>query len=550
MKPNEIDNLLTPQDKVLLEGSEQLFIKEKAILKKKAKKRKSKSRKDKATSSKKKKAQNKPSFGSVKGIETMFRSAYRAQLDMISIGAMKANIMITINGTLATVLMISGAFIYAKDPVYLIPAFVFLMTATVSIFFSIQAASPRHFGREKDRIKNPNVDDFYQGKISFLNSEQYANLSKEDYVEGMRQTLQDPEKVYVGMIEYLHHLGLVANWNFKQLKLSYFFFRTGIVFGILMLVSVQLITYIMPKISFPETTHAPMISNQREKFESIYQSSGIGRLPDGRVLVIKGEHKRALSLIKVQSDGSVTEDDMLDTVPLDAFNVRLEDLEALTIDKEGRVYAITSFRRTKKGRRIQAKERLIQFKIEENRITEPKVYRGLGDFIAASGLDKAGADIAIEGLTFDAKEQHLLVAFSSPLSNGKAIVMTIENPRELFTTNDAKIKVSTERQLIDLDGSGILAITYDPYFKGYLISSQPSKTNHESHSKLWFWDGKTTSKPRRAMLPAIVALKNVEGMTPVKVDGKNFLMLISGDGNKKLKKPAHYMLLQYNQLIF
>ncbi len=52
------------------------------------------------------------------------------------------------------------------------------------------------------------------------------------------------------------------------------------------------------------------------------------------------------------------------------------------------------------------------------------------------------------------------------------------------------------------------------------------------------------------MLPAIVELKNVEGMTPVKIDGKNFLMLISGDGNKKQKKPAHYMLLQYNQLIF
>lgn len=446
-----------------------------------------------------KKAQDKPSFGSAKGIETMFRSAYRAQLDMIAVGAMKANIMITINGTLATVLMISGAFIYAKDPVYLIPAFVFLMTATFSIFFAIQAASPRHFGKEKDRIKNPTVDDFHKGNISFLNSEQYADLSKEDYVEGMRQTLQDPEKVYVGMIEYLHHLGLVANWNFKQLKLSYLFFRTGIVFGILMLLTVQVVTYIMPMISISETVHAPMISNQRETFDAIYESSGIGKLPDGRVLVIKGEDKRALSIIEVQADGTVKEDDMLDTVLLDAFNVRLEDLEALTIDKEGVVYAITSFRRTNRGRRIQAKERLIRFKVEENRIVEPKVYRGLGDFIATSGINKAGANIAIEGLTFDAKEQRLLVAFSSPVAEGKAIVMVIENPRELFTTN-AEIKVSTKPQLLDLDGAGILSITYDSYLKGYLVSSKPSESNHESHSRLWFWDGKSTSKPRRAML--------------------------------------------------
>jgi len=541
VKSNNSEKKLTPKDKTDSDNHDQFFQKEKIELKEKRKKGKNKSQK--------KNGKNKPSFGSVKGIETMFRSAYRAQLDLIAVGAMKANIMITINGTLATVLMISGAFIYAKDPVYLIPAFVFLITATVSIFFSIQAASPRYFGKGQDRIINPTVDDFHKGNISFLNSEQYAELSREDYVEGMRQTLQDPEKVYVGMIEYLHHLGLIANWNFKQLKLSYFVFRTGIVFGIIMLIAVQLITHIMPLVDIPDTIHAPIISNQREKFDAIYQTSGIGTLPDGRVLVIRGEDKRALSIIEVQSDGSVIEDEILDTVLLGTFNVRLEDLEALTIDKQGTVYAITSFRRTKRGRRIQARERLVQFKVDKNRIVEPKVYHGLGDFIAASGLNKAGKNIAIEGLTFDAKEQHLLVAFSQPLSNGKAIIMTIENPHEIFSSN-ATIKVSKAPDLLDLGGAGILAITYDPYLKGYLISSQPIKANHESHSSLWFWDGQSTSKPRRAMLPAIVELKNVEGMTPVKVNGQNFLMLISGDGNKKLTKPAHYMLLQYNQLIF
>jgi len=542
VKSNYSEKKLTPRNKMNSDNNSLFFqIKNKEL--------NEKSKKSENTSQKKK-GKNKPSFGSVKGIETMFRSAYRAQLDLISIGAMKANIMITINGTLATVLMISGAFIYAKDPVYLIPAFVFLITATVSIFFSIQAASPRYFGKDKDRITNPTVDDFRKGNISFLNSEQYADLSKEDYVEGMRHTLQDPEKVYVGMIEYLHHLGLIANWNFKQLKLSYFVFRTGIVFGIIMLIAVQLITHIMPLIDIPDTIHAPIISNQREKFNEIYQTSGIGTLPDGRVLVIRGEDKRALSIIEVQSDGSVVEDEILDTVLLGAFNVRLEDLEALTIDKQGTVYAITSFRRTKRGRRIQARERLIQFKVDKNRIVEPKVYHGLGDFIAASGLNKSGKNIAIEGLTFDAREQHLLLAFSQPLSDGKAIIMTIENPREIFSSSNAAIKVSKTSDLLDLGGAGILAITYDPYLKGYLISSQPIKANHESHSSLWFWDGQSTSKPRRAMLPAIVELKNVEGMTPVKVNGENFLMLISGDGNKKQKKPAHYMLLQYNQLIF
>lgn len=57
--------------------------------------------------------------GSAKGVETLYRNAYRAELEIIALAATKANIMISLNGFIASALMISGAFIFASAPEFL-----------------------------------------------------------------------------------------------------------------------------------------------------------------------------------------------------------------------------------------------------------------------------------------------------------------------------------------------------------------------------------------------------------------------------------------------
>ena len=508
---------------------------------KKDKKKKSKSKK-----LKKKSKNKKQMFGSAKGIETMFKTAYRAQLDMISLGAMKANIMISINGFLATVLMVSGVFIYAAEPLFLVPTIVFLATAAISIFFAIQAASPGHYNKYVKLKDSSSREKFSRVKANFLNYEYYAELSKKDYVKGMIKTLQDPEKVYLGMIDYLYSLGVIANWNFKMLRYSYLVFRVGIVSGIVILIAIQAYVNLVPK---PEEHSVSVVTNQLAQFDNIYQPSGVEPLADGRLLVIEGDQRSALSVVDLLADGSIKENSLLDVVLLSTLNIRLEDLEAVTIDNDGYIYAITSFRRSEDGRRIAEKERLVRFKIDNNRIIAPKVYDKLGDYLESIGLNGEYANLSIEGLTFDPTGKSLLVGFRQPVLDGKAIIMVIENPQEIFEDN-AALKIGDKPVLLDLDGAGILSISYDPYLQGYLISSEVNGANDEIHSQLWYWNGRFEAMPRRAMLPAMIDVKNIEGLSPVKVAGKNILMLVSGDGNRESKEPAHYMLLQYNQLIF
>jgi len=90
----------------------------------------------------KKKRKKKKTTASSKSVETMFRNAYRAQLDMIALAATKANIMISLNGVIVSILMVTGGFIYTNQPAFLLPAILFLLTSAISIYFALSAASP------------------------------------------------------------------------------------------------------------------------------------------------------------------------------------------------------------------------------------------------------------------------------------------------------------------------------------------------------------------------------------------------------------------------
>lgn len=81
-------------------------------------------------------------LGTSKAVETMFRNAIRAELDIIQLAATKANIMISLNGLIISALMISGAFIFNSSSAFLFPAGVFMFTAAASIIFALLAASP------------------------------------------------------------------------------------------------------------------------------------------------------------------------------------------------------------------------------------------------------------------------------------------------------------------------------------------------------------------------------------------------------------------------
>jgi hypothetical protein len=177
--------------------------------------------------------------GSQRGIESMLRNSYRAQLSMIALAARKANIMISVNGFLLSLLTLSSAYILTTEPLLLIPSTLFLCTCIMAIFFAVLAARPQKVDKSKTRPK-----DFRQDHADLLVFEHFAHLSKDDHMSVMLEMMQDQDRVYRCMVAHIHFLGKSAQKRFDLLQISYNSFLFGLILSSVALAVVALVFYI------------------------------------------------------------------------------------------------------------------------------------------------------------------------------------------------------------------------------------------------------------------------------------------------------------------
>lgn len=302
----------------------------------------------------------------------------------------------------------------------------------------------------------------------------------------------------------------------------------------------------------------PLLS-KFSKFRLIYEPSGVQQMADGRFIVVEDESHQPLDVLSLQSDGQVSEQ-ILHSGTLSGLISpnrdlgKMEDLEAVAIDGQNRIYVITSHSRKKNGNRTDKREQLIRFVLNGDKVTGIKISHGLRKQIsekhkslehAFSKRDvKDDGGFNIEGLSFDRTKQKLLIGLRSPLADGNAIVVVLENPLAVFDHNEVP-RISDTLIELDLGGGGIRSMCYDQHLGGYLILSRKKGKKF----KLWLWSGDTNDSPQRLHVPDVKNLRQAEGVTPVRLqDGPAGILIVSDDGEEKKGKPSHYLFLRYDQL--
>jgi hypothetical protein len=303
----------------------------------------------------------------------------------------------------------------------------------------------------------------------------------------------------------------------------------------------------------------PVFENFR-KFELVYEPSGVQQLPDGRFVVVEDESAHPLDVFSLQPDGQVTEQPLYRSSLLSWASTNralgeLEDLEAVAVDDQGRVYAITSHSRKGNGKRAAGREQLVRFGLDGDQVVDIQVFRGLRKKITAQHKPlkdaakvrdvKNSGGFNIEGLSFDAAKQNLLIGLRSPLAGSNAIIVVMENPHAVFD-HDEEPRISDRLIELDLAGGGIRAISYDPHLGGFLIiSRKPDKS-----FKLWLWGGDADESPQRLRIPSVKNLRQAEGVTPVRLNGRPAgILIVSDDGAGAKGKPGQYLFLRYEQLV-
>lgn len=289
-----------------------------------------------------------------------------------------------------------------------------------------------------------------------------------------------------------------------------------------------------------------------------YEPSGIQQLADGRFIVVQDEEQHALCLLSIEGGRVVRQTEL--RAPFwswgDGDFWKLDDLEGVTADRAGNIYAITSHSRDCDGDARKSRERLVRFRIEGDDVVDPKVVGSLKrDLIAAHPELAAAAEIRqvksegglnIEALEMSGDQSRLLIGFRSPLRDGRAIIASIENPGAIFDA-DERPRIGATLTTLDLGGNGIRGMSWVPALAGYLLISGPV-ARQRVEFQLWFWRGDSGDRPRRVSVAGLSGFGHAEGVSPAVIDGRECIILVSDDGSREEGRFAHFMILQPEQL--
>ena len=185
---------------------------------------------------KKKKDKNKKNgkFASEKGVETMFRTSYRTNMDLSSLADAKANIMISINGLIVSILLASIAPGIDKNTWLKWPTVALLVGCLSSLVFAVLAARPRVQSRAVT------LDQVRSGAANLLFFGNFAHLSRDEFMTGMSELMLDQAAVYDNMVMDIYGLGLVLQKKYRLLRVSYTVFMLGLIVGVVAFILVFL----------------------------------------------------------------------------------------------------------------------------------------------------------------------------------------------------------------------------------------------------------------------------------------------------------------------
>jgi hypothetical protein len=171
----------------------------------------------------KKKKEKEKEKSAARSTETLFRNAVRSNLDLTSIADNKANIMISVNGFILTVIVTAGGFVMQSEPSLIYPFSMILLTAILSIGCAVMAVKPK--------VNLPDVDtieDLRNDKSSIIYFKHYVHMDPEDYVQEMKRVLKDVETIHSHIARHIYGLGYGLSIKFGWLRLSYTIFTIGL----------------------------------------------------------------------------------------------------------------------------------------------------------------------------------------------------------------------------------------------------------------------------------------------------------------------------------
>jgi len=162
-----------------------------------------------------------------RGIETMFRTTSKNHMELSAIADNKANIMISINSIILSVMVSVLIRKLEEYPHLTVPSIMLTVVCLTTIVFAVLATRPNVSKGKFERL------DIVNKETNLLFFGNFHRMALKDYQWGMKEMLQDADYLYGSMIKDIYFLGVVLGKKYRLLRMSYTIFMFGFVLSIL-----------------------------------------------------------------------------------------------------------------------------------------------------------------------------------------------------------------------------------------------------------------------------------------------------------------------------
>lgn len=162
-----------------------------------------------------------------KGIQTMLRLTSDNHLELSNMADGKANILISVNAIIISVILTVLLRRLEVDTHLIIPTVIFLIFSLTTIVISILATRPKISGGRFSK------EDILNKKTNLLFFGNFHKATLQEYEWGMREMMKDEDYLYGALINDIYQLGVVLGKKYKLIRLAYFFFMVGIIISVL-----------------------------------------------------------------------------------------------------------------------------------------------------------------------------------------------------------------------------------------------------------------------------------------------------------------------------
>lgn len=161
-----------------------------------------------------------------RGVETMFRISIPNHIELSAIADNKANIMLSINTIVISIVLSALMPKFDKNPHLIVPVLILLAVCVSTIVLATISTIPKITKGEftVDEIKNKTANLLFFGN--------FHKMAKKDFEYGVHEMIKDPDFLYGSLAKDLYSLGRVLHNKYRFLNLCYKVFMFGVIIAV------------------------------------------------------------------------------------------------------------------------------------------------------------------------------------------------------------------------------------------------------------------------------------------------------------------------------